>query len=88
MRCYVCDKAMTDNEIQVSPDGISYDPCPVCMTVILDAAYSDGFVKEADLSVELGEDGLGSGEVEVLEDPDVYKSTFDHCYAFHPYGED
>lgn len=91
MRCHICDKSMTDQEIQIAPDGKTFEPCAVCMAVILETAYSDGFVKEEDLSVELGEDDIGSGAVEVLDDNESYRSVFDHCdagYSLNTYGDE
>jgi hypothetical protein len=45
------------------------------MEIILDAAYSDGFVKEEPLEdIEVEDDGI----VDTL-DLDEYRSTFDHC---------
>lgn len=81
MRCHICDKALSDDEIQTAPDG-SYEPCSTCMNIILDAAYSDGFVKDVDLETELDDDddcvvNVGS-EIENLEEG-TYRSYFDHC---------
>ena len=75
MRCHICDKSLTETEIQVSPSGKGYEPCAPCMEIILDAAYSDGFVKEEPLEdIEVEDDGI----VDTL-DLDEYRSTFDHC---------
>jgi hypothetical protein len=49
------------------------------MEVIMDTAYSDGFVKEDDITTELPDD-VGSGLVDVL-DVETYRTTFDHCDA-------
>lgn len=49
MRCHICDKTLTEGEIQVSPSGHGYEPCSVCMEIALDAAYCDGFVRPDDL---------------------------------------
>lgn len=76
MRCHVCDKAMQETEIQVSPDGKTYEPCAVCMEIIMDAAYSDGFTKDVD-EEQILED---SGEIETL-DPDIFVSTFNEHYV-------
>lgn len=67
MRCHICDKALTEAETQVSPTGTGYEPCTPCMEVILDAAYSDGFVKEDPLDDPELEDQFGDGLVEVLD---------------------
>lgn len=38
MRCYICDKALTEKEITPDPTEASYEPCFNCMEIILDAA--------------------------------------------------
>ena len=63
MRCRICDKVLTEAEIIPSPDGKGYEPCSVCMEIILDAAYSDGFARDED-------------EVEYLDDGE-HRTTFD-----------
>lgn len=54
---------MTDSETQLDPTGLAYDPCAICMDVIIETAYCDGFVKEQPLE----EIGYDSGEVETLD---------------------
>lgn len=78
MRCHICDKALTEAEIQVTPDQKTYEPCTVCMDIALDAAYSDGFVREEPLDDPDIEDQFGSGVVETL-DEDYHRSVYDHC---------
>lgn len=62
MRCYICDKSLTEAEIQLTPDKKGFEPCSVCLEVAMDAAYSDGFVRpdEAD-------------EVPIIEDTEDYQ---------------
>lgn len=82
MRCHICNKALSEAEILVAPDGTSFEPCATCLDVIFDAAYSDGFHKEDPLDdPELNEDGFdglefGTGAVETL-DPGAHLSFFD-----------
>ena len=78
MRCHICDKALSEAEIQLTPDGKEFEPCSVCMEVIMETAYCDGFVREEPLDDPELDDLYGSGSVEVL-DPDTYRSAFDHC---------
>lgn len=78
MRCHICDKALTEAEIQYIPQTKEFDCCSTCLEVAMDAAYCDGFVKEDPLDDPELQDGFGNGSVEVL-DPDSYRSTFDHC---------
>lgn len=83
MRCYICDKALTDVEIQMSPDGHSYEPCGICMEIALDAAYSDGVVIEESLDDPDLNNQFGSGAVETL-DPTSFVSSFDEASGFRP----
>lgn len=48
MRCHCCDKALTEAEIQLNPDG-KFEMCPICLEIALDAAYCDGFVRPDEL---------------------------------------
>lgn len=48
MKCNICDRDMTDKEVQYNKDLKSWEPCMVCWDVILDTAYSDGFSYEED----------------------------------------
>lgn len=72
MRCYICDKVMSDNETQFSVETKAYEPCATCMEIILDAAYCDGFIRYNDEEEIAEEDGA----VEVLA-PDVFVSSYE-----------
>ena len=64
MRCHICDKTLSDAEIQLAPDK-TYEPCAPCMEIILDAAYSDGFIRPDDLdAVEILDDDTSITEVD------------------------
>lgn len=86
MRCHVCDKTLTEAEIIPLPKGHGYEPCSVCLEIALDAAYSNGFVREDPLDDPYLEDEYGSGEVETLD------SDFDDdgwfIYDYDVYDED
>ena len=84
MRCHICDKALTDAEIQYIPETKTFDCCSTCLEVAMETAYCDGFVKEDSFTTVESDVKFGSGEVEIL-DTDVYRSVFDHCDAggFH-----
>lgn len=43
MRCYICDRRLTDKEISYNEDLGRDEPCTTCLDVALDAAYSGGF---------------------------------------------
>ncbi len=68
MRCHICDKALTEAEIQLTPDGEGFEPCAHCMEVALDAAYCDGFVRPDDLDgVEILDNDVQLTDVDQLE---------------------
>ena len=75
MHCNICDKIMSDSEIQVAPDGKGYEPCAVCMDVILDAAYSDGFTKEGSIEEDPDVEYDSDSDVETL-DEGVHRTIF------------
>ncbi len=43
MHCYICDKELTEKEIQLHPVTGKTEPCSECMEEILDAAYQGEF---------------------------------------------
>jgi len=68
VHCHICDKILSEAEIQQDPTG-RYEPCSFCMEIILDAAYTDGFVRPDDA------DG-----VSVLDD-DILLTELDEDYG-------
>jgi hypothetical protein len=59
VKCRICDKEITEKEIQWNPDYEEWEPCPVCLEIAFDAAYSDGFRGEdEEVVVEDEFDGL------------------------------
>ena len=64
MHCHICDKMMSSSEIQLAPDK-SYEPCALCMEIILDTAYSDGFIRPDDLDdIETLDDDSNTTEID------------------------
>ena len=62
---------MSSSEIQLAPDK-TIEPCSVCMEIILEAAYSDGFIRPDDLDdVEILDDDINTTEV---DDTDLWSS--------------
>lgn len=56
---------MSETEIVWNTDTESFEPCSTCMTIILETAYSDGFlIEEEDID-------------KTLED-DVFRSYYDN----------
>ncbi len=86
MKCYICDKTLTELEVQWNKDLEEWEPCGTCLEIALDAAYSGDFETK-----EEGEEQtpFGSGAVDTL-DSDTYRSYYDHCDAYQssPMGED
>jgi hypothetical protein len=84
MRCNICDKALTEAEIQYNPSDKSFECCTVCLDIALDAAYSNGFIKEDPLDDDELELDFGNGSIAVL-DPEMFRSVYDHS---DPYGKE
>ena len=87
MRCHICDKQLSDQEISFNPETRQFEPCTECLTSALDAAYSDGFKPSADVEKQL-EERYGTGESELLdvetEEPSPsFLSWFDYMQATH-----
>jgi len=40
MRCNICDKELSDKEVNYNEDLQGYEPCTECLDVAMDAAYS------------------------------------------------
>lgn len=63
MRCYCCDKELSDKEVIYNEEMKSYEPCTTCLDIAMDAAYSDGFQIEddgvvvLDTAFDLGDSG-------------------------------
>ena len=76
MRCHICDKALTDAEVQFIPETKGFECCSICLEAAMDAAYCDGYVRPDDA------ENPGFGEVEVLEPewvkPDELTVQFPH----------
>jgi len=87
MRCYICDKSMTEAEIQLLPGTLKLDCCATCMEVVMETAYSDGFIKEEPLEREI-EDEFGNGVVETLDPSVLFEEFGDSGDIFTPNYED
>lgn len=66
MKCSICDREMTETDIVWNKDTKEFEPCPVCLDVIWETAYSGGFLKEDAVPTLEGEE---------------YRSYFDHSDA-------
>lgn len=53
MRCNICDKQLTDKEIQWNKELQTWEPCSFCLEAAMDAAYSDGFQHDDDSGIIL-----------------------------------
>lgn len=54
MRCYICDRTLSDSEIQYDQDFQSWDPCSTCLDVI-DSVFSDPLTED-EVTAELREE--------------------------------
>lgn len=82
MKCHACDKTLSEAEIIPLPKGHGYEVCSVCLAIALDAAYSDGFLKEDLLDDPEFEDMFGDGCVETLDSDALVSDDF----VFDPTG--
>lgn len=39
MRCNICDKALSEKEVEWNNDIQTFEPCTTCLDIALDAAY-------------------------------------------------
>lgn len=70
MRCAICDRALSDAEVQWNKDTETFEPCSTCLEIALDAAYSGGFDPDGEpLDDPDMQNDYGNGAVETL-DPD------------------
>lgn len=61
MRCYICDRALSETEIAEDPRHGTFDPCSTCLTIIS----------------EIFSDPLDEDEITYLleeEEPEVFSS--------------
>lgn len=43
MRCYICNKPLSDKEVVYNEDLKQDEPCTTCLDIAMDAAYSGDF---------------------------------------------
>lgn len=58
MRCYICDKDLTDKEVVFNKELGSFEPCTICLDIALDAAYSGKFARPEESAEGPGVVGL------------------------------
>lgn len=47
MHCHICDAELSEKEIVWNEELDGYEPCSVCLEIIYDAAFSDGFSRDS-----------------------------------------
>jgi hypothetical protein len=47
MHCHICDAELSEKEIIWNEELNGYEPCSVCLEIIFDAAFSDGFHRDS-----------------------------------------
>jgi len=86
MRCAICDRALSDTEVQWNKDTETFEPCSTCLEVALDAAYSGGFTPDGEpLDDAEMQDQFGNGAVETL-DPDFQRQEYGDAGDIHYFG--
>lgn len=66
MKCYICDKTVNGEEINILPDG-SFDCCGTCLDIAMEAAYADGFIPGGDVIVDSVEEDSSSSSSSSVE---------------------
>lgn len=69
MHCNICDKQLSEKEINYNDDLKSFEPCSVCLEAAMDAAYSDGFLTEDDEFVIINDDTFISDTSDIYATP-------------------
>jgi len=48
VKCYICDKELSEKEIIYNEEASAFEPCTTCLDVIYDTAYCGGFAIDPD----------------------------------------
>lgn len=79
IHCDICDRDMSDKEIQYNEDLKTYESCTTCLDIAMEAAYTGQFKTEDDV-YELLEDDFDNWDgIEVINfglDYDPYQEEF------------
>lgn len=85
MKCYICDRDLSDPEVVYNNLLQAYEPCTSCLVIALEAAYTNGFTAEPEYA-EL--EGAGNGEVEILDtDTDTDRDSLDEWISRAQIGD-
>lgn len=76
MRCNICDKALTENEINWNKEIDAFDPCSTCLEIALEAAFGQGYHDDDEEYVP------------VLDDDDYFTSYVDPYEVGNYFGFD
>lgn len=71
IRCYICDKALTDKEGAFNKELGQCEPCSNCLDIALDAAYADGFQRDDDEYVLIISEETDDDHVDVVRFSEV-----------------
>lgn len=83
MRCAICDRVLSDAEVQWNKDTETFEPCSTCLEIALDAAYSGGFDLDGEpLDDPDMQNDYGNGAVEIL-DPDFQSEGYGDAGDIH-----
>lgn len=56
IKCAICDKEISDKEIDYNDDMKAFEPCGTCLSIAMDAAYSGGFSHDDEVSTLIDDD--------------------------------
>ena len=79
MHCNICDKQLSEIEINWNKDLKTYEPCAVCLEVIMETAYSGKFTRSEE-NIEVI--GPADPDVETLDPEEVDPYAFDVVSQF------
>lgn len=66
MKCYICDKELSEKEIIYNEEVSSYEPCTTCLDVIYDTAYCGNFAFDPD-AVEFVDEDYDKADVPFID---------------------
>ena len=68
MHCYICDKILSEKEIQLDPQTLKTEPCLECTEIIYEAAYTGQFSHREEML-----EAFDSLDNCVLDDFDIFE---------------
>jgi hypothetical protein len=77
MRCSICDKTLSEKEVNWNTDLSTFEPCGQCMDIIMDAAYTSQFAPEEENHIV---DASFDDETLYGDSGDIWSASWDDDY--------